>query len=238
MASTEESPFRGLVLSWPAIGAFLVAVWGLIVARPQLESPRPTPPLSRTPGEKGSALARLWQDPLAAALNQAAEEAPQLPEQAFLRPVNDLLSHDPKPKSILFLLVCINPQNTPEHVESRRRERYATLSALSTAGYVPDQAERICYVKLPRNLGESPASGVSLVGLIGSPLGQGPFLAASALIPARGFLGGPATRDAFLIPHELVRPPELVQVNLEPTPTHFGAVCVLWLSEDLGEDYG
>src|SRR5262249_6826133 len=129
MASSEESPFRGLVLSWPAIGAFLVAVWGLIVARPQLESSRPTvPPAARTAVYKGSAPARLWQDPLAAVLNQAADEAPEALAQALERLVNDLLKRPLQPESLLFLLVCLDPRITPEYAEVRRRQRYATLS--------------------------------------------------------------------------------------------------------------
>jgi hypothetical protein len=247
MARNEESPFRGLVLSWPALGAFLVAVWGLIIARPPLESPRPTfPPGARPPGgERGSVPARLWQDPLAAVLDQTADEPPQALAQAFQRPVNDLVDDPPEeylPQKLLFLMVCINPQKTPEYAESRRRQRYATLSALSTARYAPDQAEKISYVKLPRHLGASPALSASITSLIGSPLGQGPLLAASALLSGRTSLVDPVARDGLLIPYEVVRPIYSYNYKLdfhERTRTpYYDAVFVLWLGDNLGKDYG
>jgi hypothetical protein len=170
--------------------------------------------MPRTPGENGKAPARLWQDPLGAVLNQAADEALQLLGEALLRPVDDLLAPDPPPKSILFLLTCINPQNVPETAESRRRERYATLSALSTAGYVPDHAERTAYVKLSRNPSDL----------------EGPVVvAATGTTPA-----------GLLIPYEVVRPNKLVpKEEGVPPPDHprFDAVCVLWVSENLGKNY-
>jgi hypothetical protein len=60
-------------------------------------------------------------------------------------------STDKKKGGILFLLVRLEAQNNPEAAESRRRARYAILSALNTAGYAPVRSDRLSYVRLQRN---------------------------------------------------------------------------------------
>ena len=103
MAKAEDSPFRGLILSWPGIVALLVAAWGLIAARPQLESYRPVTSGTRDqPFADGSLPARLWQDPLtvvrdaprrAGGFSPLVQAMPDLPTQGG---------------EVLFLFVWLN----------------------------------------------------------------------------------------------------------------------------------
>src|SRR5262249_30452214 len=133
MASRDESPFSGLILAWPAIAALLVAVSGLLLARPRLDdSPRPTgtlPPQSR-PAADGSVPGRLWQDPFGTVPTT-------IPREAGLNPALRFLDKQSVPQDkVCFFLAVVPAATTPEAVEIRRRERYAILSALSTAGFL------------------------------------------------------------------------------------------------------
>src|SRR5262249_53735288 len=64
-----------------------------------------------------------------------------------------LRKRPPKPPNatttdkVLYLLDYLPPEHTPEAEENRRRERYAVLSALNTAGYVPTEPDRLHYVQ-------------------------------------------------------------------------------------------
>src|SRR5262249_51986908 len=92
-----------------------------------------------------------------------------------------------------------------------------TLSALSTAGYAPDESEQIAYVKVPRD----PRDVV------------GPIAEARTRNLRRN--GPSLPKDGLLVPYEVARPDVLVEPGREPGP--YGAVCVLWLGEDLGKGY-
>jgi hypothetical protein len=149
----DDSPLRNLLLqAWPGIAALLVAAWGVLLTGPRLNSPRPTgvpTGPAKAVAADGTIPARLWQDPLGAALSAAPpDEAAQPLEQACSSLVKDAGRRREPARPLLFLLVWVDPQNNPQTVETRRRERYATLAALSTAGYVPSRADRIAYVKV------------------------------------------------------------------------------------------
>jgi hypothetical protein len=136
-----------LHVSWPGIVTLLVAVLGLIISHPSLESERPMPAGGdgKSFAADGSVPARLWQDPLAAIVG-----APP-PERTIASVVNDAPrpadgcdeTGDGGPKPVLFLFDCLPLESNPEAMEIRRRERYATLSALSTAGYAPAESDRL-----------------------------------------------------------------------------------------------
>jgi hypothetical protein len=241
MANQDEGPLH---VSWPGIVAFIVAALGLILSRPSLDSPRPTPAAadgkSITSGK--GVPARLWQDPL----------TPVLQGQ---RPQDDLatvVKRWPKPAEgvagpthlvvqclgaqgftpsggalgalaqclvalgvmewdaftlglgdVLFLLDCVDPENTPEAEEERRRERYAILSALNTAGYTPTHPDRLYSATLLRK--EQPNGPVAGNG--GDKRGA-----------------DPNSENDLSIPYEWV----------ERSATNNGcpyqAVCVLWVS--------
>jgi MFS family permease len=205
MASQDESAFH---VSWPGIVALLVAALGMIVSRPSLDSPRPTP--AATEGkvnalEKGMP-ARLWQDPLAAARRVPAPKD-KIANVVSRRP--KLIKADAQREAkVLFLFDCVESENSPEAAENRRRERYAVLSALNTAGYAPTQPDRIYFTALGAKAQPDAAAA-----------GAGP--------------AGPAvesTEDDRPIPYEWVEP--LLDENGRlPTDTQYQAVCVLWVSQ-------
>jgi hypothetical protein len=133
VASQDEG---ALHVSWPGIVVLLVTAWGLILAYRSLESPRPTSAaVEGKPASAGSSVpARLWQDPLATAQRGQQLEG-DIASLVDRRPQPN--GADQKNPKVLFLFDCIDPENNPEAAEMRRRERYAILSALNTAGYVP-----------------------------------------------------------------------------------------------------
>jgi hypothetical protein len=146
MANTSESPFRSLI---PAAIALGIALWGVLLARPKLESPRPTTPAAATtPGTfRGRVAVRLWQDPLAAVWSRTDEKSQGPRGFAPLRDqMPSAAAEDDTGRAVLFLCLFLEPDGTPETVETRRRERYAVISALSTAGYVPASSESLSFL--------------------------------------------------------------------------------------------
>jgi hypothetical protein len=160
MPNSEESPLRGLLTSWPALVALLFAVGGLLVAWPRLESPRPTfvPPAPTPPAADGSVPSRLWQDPVSTALAMSQLRTGFGPAWEQIRDRIKVLEGADGP-DVLFLLAVVRADMTPEVVEGRRRERYATLSALSTAGYVPAHPGRLACLSVPLEQEEEYAPG-------------------------------------------------------------------------------
>jgi hypothetical protein len=205
MVSQDESAFH---VSWPGIVALLVAALGMIVSRPSLDSPRPTP--AATEGklnalEKGMPV-RLWQDPLAAARRGPAPKD-KIGNVVSRRP--KLIKADAEREAkVLFLLDCVESENSPEAAENRRRERYAVLSALNTAGYVPTQPDRIYFTALRAKA--QPDAAAAEAGPAGHAV--------------------ESTEDDRPIPYEWVEP--LLDENGRlPTETQYQAVCVLWVSQ-------
>lgn len=152
--------------------ALALAVFGLIWAGPS--------PLSdeRPPGQTESytnkekvqnVRARMWQDPLGAALKDAKRANSGQRSAQFQLSGNQLTvvteevqtradSHSPKnsihravdgkrlDKKGIFLLAAMLPGGPyPEEEEGRRRKRYAILSALATLGFAPVETEHIGY---------------------------------------------------------------------------------------------
>src|SRR5262249_1110886 len=85
--------------------------------------------------EEGKVRARLWEDPLAAIHKSGKIKASQAP---ILRP-------DQRPLTVLFVMIPGGPY--PEDTEQRLRTRYAVLSALDLAGYVPSDGQYIGYAR-------------------------------------------------------------------------------------------
>ena len=140
MASQEESSFRGLVTSWPALAAMAITMLSFLAAKPNLESPRPTSVgvVAREEFRGFDVQVRLWQDPLGSVLHGPFQGKPE-------NITNGMPGPDTRVDRILVLLAHLDLEMTPEQIEMRRRERFATLAALNTAGYVP-VSERISYV--------------------------------------------------------------------------------------------
>lgn len=139
MPNQEESPFRGLITSWPALAAMAITILSFMATKPNLESPRPTNVVA-VPKVQTSGFdvpARLWQDPLG-----NLQDAPPQADLTHLR--NGAPSREDA-NAVLILLVRVPPYMETEQVEMRRRERFATLAALDSAGYAPVKADVISY---------------------------------------------------------------------------------------------
>jgi hypothetical protein len=163
------------------------------------------------PTADGSVPARLWQDPLAF-VGSASKEGGGISAQPLLR-LFEIMPKERAYKGILFLFVCVESPEYPEVSELRRRERFATLSALSTAGYVPTQADRISYVTLPREP-KTRATQTNVVQKGGESKGEQSRIS-----------------EGRIIPFEWMRPlqesdPEYQLLKLKP---QFDAICALWL---------
>jgi hypothetical protein len=218
MAQSADSPFRNLLQSWPALVTLGVALWGVLLARPNLDSDRPTPTeaIPAPPLRTSQASARLWQDPFAAVWSQvdtATLIAKPLPTPLF-KPLSDEQPPAPPPgdanagKALLVLCSFLDSDNTAEIVESRRRERYATIAALSTAGYVPASSETLSYFHVTK---EQPDVNPSILDWFRLNPPVGGVLPFEWFIPATGLGSG-----------------------ARPTPVvGYRAVCVLWVPTSL-----
>jgi hypothetical protein len=212
MASQDDSSFH---ISWPGIAAFLVAALGLIISKPSLQSPRPTKAAGagKPPVVDSSVPARLWQDPLTA-VQGGQQPAGDIASVVCGRPESPEMTkpQEKKKQPVLFLFDCIDPENTAEGAEVRRRERYSTLSALSTAGYAPVQPDRIQYATLS-------CKDWANLQFTRSPKGPG--------------AAGRKWEAAMRIPYEWLLPIQQDQAGLpanQQQPCRYQAVCVLWVN--------
>src|SRR5438132_2097926 len=180
MPKQEDGPLSLITNNWPALIALMAAVVGLVVMRPKLDSVRPTPASPEPPHGRleHSVQARLWQDPLAGFLGDA--QIQKLSDSPLRNIVDDMprkgfsgesFKQAAQSREVLFLFVSVDGKADPSSAESRRRERYAALSALNTAGYVPVTFDQLSYVTgyeakaemppVPKEKSEAPASGGS-----------------------------------------------------------------------------
>jgi hypothetical protein len=241
MANQGESP---IAVSWPGLVAFLVAALGLIVSRPPLESARPAaaPWGGDLTAAGGGVPARLWQDPLAVAYRgrPPADDIASVVKR--FRPSDDPSEKD---KPVLFLFNFLPSDGSLESAERRRRDRYAILSALSTAGYAPADSERIYYASLTDSGRTYYASLTDPVRLIEMStfllsslrLSHYPFELVPALNLGRG-VGGTERSDGkekggMRLPYEWVQPLDKRTRGYQDSATTdpvYQSVCVLWIS--------
>ncbi len=166
MSRDSDNPLLAIGRFWPFLAGFFVVGFGVFVGvQPSLNSPRPlgdeSPPVEV--GADPEARARLWQDPLGTVRAHESALSAQGPrpgplwtntqsgeEEPLHRAAGELI--DDKPAGggrTLVLFVWIPAGYTFKESELRRRERYAALSAMNTAGYVPAQlSSKIKYLKV------------------------------------------------------------------------------------------
>ena len=210
--------------------------WGLQSSRPATKDG-----VERTAVGDQEVPARLWQDPLAAALAYRAEHprasdsaaggaeatataaAPATILPHSLAELGNQLQRHGKPEpggdgAVIVLEAMISGGSYGEDAEDRLRSRYAIVSALEVAGYVPWDQEHVDYVELPWPRGER------LEGV------------ASGQIPP---LDGPSgTNSPVKAPGStLVVPFEWFVPNQLKVATSGHAVLVLWLNREAFEDH-
>lgn len=158
--------------AWPIpVGLIVAIAAGFLIYQSPLQSSRPGPPDSRHQRalDEHQVHARLWQDPLAAAEAHARAESSQgktfefRVERGALKASEqgaDKDDHHPvarltdelarviqkPPGHVTVLLVMVPGGPYVEGTESRLRTRYAVVSALGVACFVPEDPEHIGYV--------------------------------------------------------------------------------------------
>jgi hypothetical protein len=148
----DNSSPNPLLQAWPGLLALFVTIVGIITAHQPLESQRP--PAGATDGALPSpdgVPARLWQDPLKAVwgTNFANRKRGDGPDMAALtKHVSGLTPDGGSSEPVLFIFDCLYAEDSAEMAEQRRRERYATLAALGTARYEPEDSTQLRFATL------------------------------------------------------------------------------------------
>lgn len=165
MPGTQNGGGRSTLLPLPVLIVFALVAGGILGRRPPLASSRPEMEVALFSERAGLGdeviPARLWQDPLEAAgraYEQSRKEHLELLKSGLVQelelPKPDVVQravHKARSdgKRLLILPVFVSGKAYPDDVENRLRRRYAVLSALSVAGYVPQDAEHIGYFTRP-----------------------------------------------------------------------------------------
>jgi len=214
----ESSPFP----AWPLLIALAAAIGGGVVFWPApLKSSRPGGNAKIQTASVGdqTVQARLWQDPFEAIqpsvhewlsnspLNSHEDGVEKMDKQIERRlaktNVNDIV--------IFQVMVPGGPY--ADNKETRLRSRYAVVSALQTAGYVPRDEDHLGWFEVPWNRGAD-------------------FETNPLKVPSLHELEHPDQR--LFIPYEWYRTDES---HRHPSEFKHGAVLVLWLRDDAFGDH-
>lgn len=226
MPNGQKGVSTGTLVVLPAVVAWALVAVGVVVRRPGLDTCRPEArAFSERPAVGDETLpARLWQDPLETAYGAydrlvSSEEGKPAPVSAPLDASTVALriaERQFRGERILVLPVFISGETYSEDAENRLRTRYAVLSALSTAGYIPEDRNHIGYFTMDYPEQER-----------GSDAKQ-----------AGGQQARKTTRRKFIIPFEWYEGSPLMQSPDERAECGFPEhVLVLWIDEGrLGDE--
>ncbi len=184
----------------------VVGGYGARVATTRLATPRPqgTGAAAAVSAPPGMVRSRLWQDPLQARDEAGARltgDAPT-PLPGRIKAPGELTGREAP--DVLVMPLFLTPSPTPESEDIRIGMRYAVLSALSSAGFTPDQREYLrCF-----HAGEEAAKA-------------GVLREESALMQA-----GPVVYEWLVLPDREVR-----GRVIDPAYDAYDAVLVLWLDD-------
>jgi hypothetical protein len=154
MAASEKKDGSGSGLPVAIVATVLVALAGIIVGQWQLVGTRPSPTevAGYPPGTLQDVPGRLWQDPFAAVdqyLKRPKDVADQDPtsQRSGRERLAEVIVELNKPGATADIMgVMVFGGDYPEYAEQRRRTRYAVVSALSTASFVPEQPEGLGFI--------------------------------------------------------------------------------------------
>lgn len=133
----------------------ILAIAGMVLTQKSLESSRPPggDPDSMKESMRGTVTARLWEDPFEAVQRALKNEGPKTLDPLYqpqgfdsIRSKIDIKATQTSP-SVEILIVMTEGGPYAEGKEERVRNRYAIASALGVACYVPEDEERLSYVK-------------------------------------------------------------------------------------------
>jgi hypothetical protein len=208
-------------VNWPGLLLLAAVAGNLLWIQSPLKSSRPSEKesLKAILGGEQDAQARLWQDPFAAVLayrkiagllaegtNAAGLESHELAR--LQKQVEERL--EDRTNSMTILLVMVTGSPYVEGHEWRLRSRYAVLSALQVAGYVPEDGEHVGYTRV-----------------------LWPIVATNNL---KALVDGSSTNcetAPLSIPYEWFRPNSLAELSSRASDH----VLVVWLKDELFKDY-
>jgi hypothetical protein len=227
MAEKEKA---GPSLDFKTVLLVAAVVGGAALVHTGLQSSRPDEKqtLERTALGDQVVAARLWQDPFEVTLNYRAKHRERIQSEEAaanesktnkiglhgLRELADQLTrHQEKDKSVTVLEVMTSGGSYAEDAEDRQRHRYAVLSALGTAGYIPWDAEHLGYAQTrwPRAKVLEGRSADNIPSLRGTETNEESRL----IIPFEWFIPNP----------------------LRPDSKATTDVLLLWLNADAFEDH-
>ena len=225
--------------------------WGIVVSPAPLESRRPPaePGALWPTGQKTRTHARLWQDPLTSAANAAAEAATEWKKEAGARPgqaagtagcatgAQEVFEHlgvqaNDCVNEILILPVLVTASPYEEGSETRRRLRYAVLSALALAEFEPLDSEHLSYFFFQCHRADSRPT--KPCGVHGEPEASPLLALSSRVIPYEWFKGTKSERkyvlalwvsDDVLGDHPLRQAAALVQELKSADQAHRKKIC-------------
>ena len=128
--------------------ALLTLIGGIWLVSHKLASDRPITPAGGARDFVGDQAveARLWEDPFRTTKRGDQSDEGTTNLLSFIEQVRTRSTSD---TSVLLLPVMISGGQHAEDQESRIRSRFAIVSALGTAGFVPEDAEHIGAVRIP-----------------------------------------------------------------------------------------
>ena len=161
----------------PIVMVVLLAA-GVLIKQVPLQSARPSDPerVKFVPAAQQDVEARLWQDPFAAVEKQEGRSEPKTHTPEALREVIRKKSN--AGGQVRIIAASVFNGSYSEAAESRRRTRFAVLSALGFHGYSPANPDAIGYfrIKLPgakKDVTSLAPSGVALDFNLVGPAGSG-----------------------------------------------------------------
>ncbi len=138
-------------LIWPSVFVFVAALYGIVASPTSLKSFRPEHLQEQQGIDAKGVPARLWQDPLKA-VNIVGKDKSKFHCSCILKKEisKNLTSSEYSEESetdndILILPVFLPGDSYNEDIENRLRWRYAVVSALIEAGYIPEDGKHIKY---------------------------------------------------------------------------------------------
>ncbi len=159
MTQETQGPAAAPGMAWLVV-ALAAGVGGLILLDEQLQSSRPKEAASfpMPSATEETVEARLWQDPLQAIqsdwdyLVEYTLEQERLPPSMAapptLKSMRDSVAEKSRP--LLVVAALVNGGPYADDAENRRRNRYALISALTGADYVPYAPQRVGYFLSPQ----------------------------------------------------------------------------------------
>ncbi len=234
MAKEDESSLSRLLPPWPAMAAIVVAALTYGIASKPFRTPRIPDPQPDSSGENKSRSipARLWQDPFA---NLPTTTATLSLENEIKSVFDSFESHvlprgssrslaEHEPWDVLFALDYVSAPIVPDSAELRRRERYAALSAMGSAGYIPVSSDKLEYFYLPTGTPRSSAPAATepsrkdQKGQADSP----PPL----VVPFQWF------KERPLSEHHAQHQSSAASPDAQKAAKKVRAVCLLWITHD------